>query len=218
MIMSSNLLLNRRDNYLKHCSKDVTEDDISRLRNASFTPNEVFPVETLSQVQRNFIQWAHVNRDSYKPRKEHSARHEDNRDNKSQGRYFCPYHESSATSSSATSSTTSNRGRGSFSSRHFRGRVVEGSDYLVPGGHLSTFWQVWKAKNAYSRVVTILKEGYCLNFRFQPPLTNYPVIRCKYLNQEKQQFLIKAVYQMIDKKAITPVHFPGITPGHFPGI
>ena len=65
MTMSSNLLLNRRYNYLKHCSKDVTEDDISRLRNASFTPNEVFPVETLSEVQRNFIQWAHVNRDSY---------------------------------------------------------------------------------------------------------------------------------------------------------
>ena len=27
MTMSSNLLLNRMDNYLKHCSKDVTEDD-----------------------------------------------------------------------------------------------------------------------------------------------------------------------------------------------
>ena len=123
MTMSSNLLLNRRDNYLKHCSKDDTENDISRLRNASFTPNEVFPVETLSDVQRNFIQWPHVNRDSYKPRKEHSARHKDRRDNnKSLSRSFRPYHESSATSSSANSSTTSNRGRGSFSSRPFRGR------------------------------------------------------------------------------------------------
>ena len=122
MTMSSNLLLNRRDNYLKHCSKDVTEDDISRLRNASFTPNEVFPVETLSEVQRNFIQWVHVNRDSYKSRKEHPARHDDRRDNKSQNRSFRPYHESSATNSSATSSSTSNRDRGSFSSRPFRGR------------------------------------------------------------------------------------------------
>ena len=122
MTLSSNLLLNRRDNYLKHCSKDVTEDDISRLRNASFTPNEVFPVETLSEVQRNFIQWAHVNRDSFKSRKEHPARHDDRRDSKSQSRSFRPYHESSATSSSASSSTTSNRGRGSFSSRPFRGR------------------------------------------------------------------------------------------------
>ena len=113
--MSSNLLLNRRDNYLKHCSKDVTEDDISTLRNASFTPNEVCPVETLSEVQRNFI-------NSYKSRKENPARHEDRRDSKSQSRSFRPYHESSATSSSASSTTTSNRGRGSFSSRPFRGR------------------------------------------------------------------------------------------------
>ena len=120
--MSSNLLLNRRDNYPKHCSKDVTEDDIARLRNSSVTPNEVFPVETLSEVQRNFIQWAYVNRDSYKPRKEHSARHEDRRDNKSQSRSFPPYHENSATSSSAASSSTSNIDRSSFSSRPFRGR------------------------------------------------------------------------------------------------
>ena len=47
--------------------------------------------------------------------------------------------------------------------------------------------------------------GYCLNFRFQPPFTNYPVIRSKYSDREKQQFLIKAVYQMINKKAIIPV-------------
>ena len=83
--------------------------------------------------------------------------------------------------------------------------MVEGSDYLVPGGRLSTFWQVWEAKRAHPRVVTILKEGYCLNFRLKPPLTKVPVIRSKYLNREKQQFLIKAVYQMIDKRAITPV-------------
>ena len=83
--------------------------------------------------------------------------------------------------------------------------MVEGSDCLVPGGRLSTFWQVWEDKRAHPRVVTILKEGYCLNFRLKAPLTKVPVIRSKYLNREKQQFLIKAVYQMIDKRAITPV-------------
>ena len=31
------------------------------------------------------------------------------------------------------------------------------------------------------------------------------IIRSKYLNREKQEFLIKAVYQMIEKRAITPV-------------
>ena len=83
--------------------------------------------------------------------------------------------------------------------------MAEGSDCVCPGSRLSSFWQVWEARKAHPRVVTILKEGYCLNFRNQPPLTNYPVIRSKYLNREKQEFLIKAVYQMIEKRAITPV-------------
>ena len=57
--MSAKVLLNRRDNYLKYCSKDVTEEDIHRLRDASFTPNEVFIVDR-SDVQKNFIQLCHV--------------------------------------------------------------------------------------------------------------------------------------------------------------
>ena len=114
-----------------------------------------------------------------------------------------PYHDNSSSSSTKSSAPSSagNRGRGSYSSRP----LEAGSDCLCPGSRLSSFWQVWETKNAHLRVVTILKEGYCLNFRNQPPLTNYPAIRSKYLNREKQDFLIKAVYQMIDKKAITPV-------------
>ena len=126
MTMASNMLLSRRDNYLKSCSKDVTEDDISKLRNAPFTSNEVFPVDTLSEVQKNFIQWSHVNRESRgrDSRKEHTARHEEKRDSRSQNRSFRPYHENSSTTSarSNSSSATGNRGRGSYSSRPFRGR------------------------------------------------------------------------------------------------
>ena len=87
--------------------------------------------------------------------------------------------------------------------------VAGGSDCLCPGSRLSSFWQVWETKNAQPRVVTILKEGYCLNFRNQPPLTNYPAIRSKYLNREKQDFLIKAIYQKSDNSS---------SKGHFPGI
>ena len=125
MTMAANMLLSRRDNYLKSCSKDVT-DDISKLRNASFTSNEVFPVDTLSEVQKNFIQWSHVNRDSRSrdSRKEHSSRHKKKRDNRSQNRSFQPYHDNSSTTSakSNVSSSAGNRGRGSYSSRPFRGR------------------------------------------------------------------------------------------------
>ena len=47
MTIAANMSLSRRDNYLKICSKDVTEDDISKLRNAPFTSNDAFPVDTL---------------------------------------------------------------------------------------------------------------------------------------------------------------------------
>ena len=83
--------------------------------------------------------------------------------------------------------------------------MAGGSDCLEPGSHLSRFWQVWEARNAHPKGCDHYEGGYCLNFRFQPPLTNYPVIRSKYSDREKQQFLIKAVYQMIDKKAQAPV-------------
>ena len=208
MTMSSNLLLNRRDNYLKHCSKDVTEDDISRLRNASFTPNEVFPVETLSKVQRNFIQWAHVNRDSFKSRKEHPARHDDRRDNRRvnpRAGLFVPTMKVQPPAPQQLAPQLATEVEVPSLPGPSEAGVVEGSDCLVPGGRLSAFWQVWEAKRAHPRVVTILKKGYYLNFRLKPPLTKVPVIRSKYLNREKQEFLIKAVYQMIDKRAITPV-------------
>ena len=126
MTMPENILLSRRDSYLKSCSKDFTEDD-SKLRNAPFTSNEVFPVDILSEVPRNFIQWSHVNRDSRnrEPRKEHTPRHEEKRDNRSQNRSFRPYYESTSSSStkSSTSSSAGNRGRGCYSARAFRGRV-----------------------------------------------------------------------------------------------
>ena len=106
--------------------EDVTEDDISKLRNAPFTSNEVFPVDTLSEVQRNFIQWFNMNRDSRnrESREKHTPRHEEKRDNRSKNRSFRPYHDSTSSSStkSSTSSSVGNRGRGSYSSRPFRGR------------------------------------------------------------------------------------------------
>ena len=108
MTMAANMLLSRRDNYLKNCLKDVTEDDISKLRNAPFTSNEVFPVDTLSLKK---FKGDSRNRES---RKEHTPRHENKRDNRSQNRSFRPYHENSSSIStkSSASSSVANRGRG----------------------------------------------------------------------------------------------------------
>ena len=123
MTLSANMLLSRRDNYLKGCAKEVTEDDVGRLRNAAFTHNEVFPVDMLSEVQRNFIQWSHVSRDSFKPRRDYSSgRNEEKKDNRGQGRSFRPYTDSNNNSRPANTAGRG-RGRGGFGgSRPYRGR------------------------------------------------------------------------------------------------
>ena len=91
--------------------------------------------------------------------------------------------------------------------------VVEGSDCLVPGGCSSTFWQVWEAKNAHPRVVTIFKGGYCLNFKLKPPLTKVPVIKSRYLNRKKQRVFDKGSLSNDRQKSDN-----SSLKGHFPGI
>ena len=63
MTLASNMLLNRRDNFLKLCHRDVTHKDIVRLRNASLTKKELFNSKVLSEVEQNFIQWSQINRE-----------------------------------------------------------------------------------------------------------------------------------------------------------
>ena len=41
------------------------------------------------------------------------------------------------------------------------------------GGRLQKFWQVWLSQGSNPRVVSILKEGYCL---YLPPLSRSPVV------------------------------------------
>ena len=63
MTLASNFLLNRRDNWLKLCHRDVTDKDIARLRNTSLTKKELFNSKVLSEVEHNFIQWSQINRE-----------------------------------------------------------------------------------------------------------------------------------------------------------
>ena len=51
MTLASNMLLNRRDYFLKLCHRDVTDKDIARLRNASFIKKELFNSKVLSEVE-----------------------------------------------------------------------------------------------------------------------------------------------------------------------
>ena len=63
MSLASNMLLNRRDNFLKLCHRDVTDKDIARLRNASLTKKELFNSKMLSEVEQNLFQWSQINRE-----------------------------------------------------------------------------------------------------------------------------------------------------------
>ena len=90
MTLASNLLLNRRDNFLKLCHRDVTDKDIAKLRNASLAKKELFNSKVLSEVEQNFIQWSQINREPvYKKQRSdnHGSRYSDSKKDSSQSRY-----------------------------------------------------------------------------------------------------------------------------------
>ena len=55
------------------------------------------------------------------------------------------------------------------------------------------------------KVVTTLREGYTLPFRFRPHLTRSPTVISNYHNPTKQSFLVEALHQLINKNAVEPV-------------
>ena len=63
----------------------------------------------------------------------------------------------------------------------------------------------WEALGSSPKVVTTLREGYTLPFRFRPNLTRSPAVISNYHNPAKQSFLLEALYQLIDKNAVEPV-------------
>ena len=91
MSFASNMLLNRRDNFLKLCHRDVTDKDIARLRNASLTKKELFNSKVLSEVEQNFIQWSQINREpAFKKHRSESYGYRnfaDSKKDQSQNRY-----------------------------------------------------------------------------------------------------------------------------------
>ena len=73
------------------------------------------------------------------------------------------------------------------------------------GARLNQCWEKWEALGSSPKVVTTLREGYTLPFRFRPHLTRSPTVRSNYHNSAKQSFLLEALYQLINKNAVEPV-------------
>ena len=128
MTLASNLLLNKRDNFLKLCHRDVTDKDIGKLRNVSLTKKELFNSKVLSEVEQNFMQWSQINREPvYKKQRtdNYGSRYSDSKKDSSQNRYqnaafqnYCPQSKQGDQNKRQSNSYNSNRG----SSRGDRGR------------------------------------------------------------------------------------------------
>ena len=73
------------------------------------------------------------------------------------------------------------------------------------GARLNQCWEKWEALGSSPKVVTTLREGYTLPFRFRPHLTRSPTVISNYHNPTKQSFLVEALYQLINKNAVEPV-------------
>ena len=73
------------------------------------------------------------------------------------------------------------------------------------GARLNQCWEKWEALGSSPKVVTTLREGYTLTFRFRPHLTRSPTVISNYHNPTKQSFLVEALHQLINKNAVEPV-------------
>ena len=65
---------------------------------------------------------------------------------------------------------------------------------LSVGARLHQLWEKWEALGASPKVVTALREGYTLPFRFRPNLTRSPTVVSSYTNPHKNLNLLKALY------------------------
>ena len=73
------------------------------------------------------------------------------------------------------------------------------------GARLHKFWEKWEALGLSPKVVTTLREGYTLPFRFRPNLTRSPTVISNYHNPSRQVHLLEALYQLVNKNAVEPV-------------
>ena len=70
------------------------------------------------------------------------------------------------------------------------------------GARLHQFWEKWEALGSSPKVVTSLKEGYTLPFRFRPNLTRSSTVISNYVNPQRQSHLLEALYQLVNKNAV----------------
>ena len=76
---------------------------------------------------------------------------------------------------------------------------------LPVGARLHQLWEKWAALGASPKMVTVLREGYILPFRFIPNLTRSPTVISCYVNPHKSLCLLETLHQLVNKNAVEPV-------------
>ena len=79
---------------------------------------------------------------------------------------------------------------------------------LPVGSRLHQFWKKWAALSISPKVLTVLREGYILPFRFRPDLTRAPTVTSCYVNPHRNSYLLEALHQLLDKNAVELVLNP----------
>ena len=79
---------------------------------------------------------------------------------------------------------------------------------LPVGARLHQFWGKWAALGVSPKVLTVLREGYTIPFRFRPNLTRSPTITSCYANPHRNSYLLEALHQLLDKNAVELVQNP----------
>ena len=76
------------------------------------------------------------------------------------------------------------------------------------GARLQNFWETWLELGAGPKTIQNLREGYTLPFRIRPKLTSFPTVISCYANPHRNNYLLEALHQLMDKNAIELVQNP----------
>jgi hypothetical protein len=85
------------------------------------------------------------------------------------------------------------------------------------GGRLSLFWTNWQLIGAEQWVLKVLREGYRLQFRTHPSLSESPIAFSENLNPLVREAKDRAIEEFLLKGAIEPVLDPS-TPGFYSSV
>ena len=76
------------------------------------------------------------------------------------------------------------------------------------GSRLHEFWEKWAALGVNPKVISVLREGYILPFQTRPYLTRKPTVTSCYADPHRNSYLLEALHQLLDKKAVEVVQNP----------